>query len=429
MKLRSELKIKFIKAAAVSAVLSLLFLVLLYFYWNEGPTYGYGNQIAKWMSIVKELSIERKPVEDVMPVNVSYDRTAVPYYTPNDEFLGMLDMTDRQKLAAFLKMLKERDAYRYILCDINFSDPCLRSEYDDELFNTIASMRDIVVASSDLETDPEAIREKVALSEYVRRNVGDDYLKYDFMQDGNPSIALKMWQELDGGTYMESWWGALMNGRLCLKTLIPDFKYVVYGDVYAADNSMNIQNMGKTLQYYQRNHAYVRAFDDKIVLLGSWKNDDIHSTIAGMQPGIVVIYNAYLALKNMDNHVSLWTFTLIFIVVWLELMLIFRGSYGPLLHDVLRRNMEKIRHDERTLWKRWIFWCEEEFVKFKAFKEEHDTVWEFLNWPFGLINYGTPLIAMVILVYVMDGVFVNVIILGLFLGIVNQFQKKFKFVS
>lgn len=432
MKKRMDFKSKFIRAGVVSSILSLMVLALLYFYWNDGPTYGYGNQIAKWISIIKELNVEREPVEEVVPVNVSYDRTTVPYYTPDDEFLGMVDMTDRNKLNSFLKMLKERDEYRYILCDINFSDPQLRSEYDEELFSTIASMRDIVVASSNLETDPEAIRGKTALSEYVRRTVGDDFLKYDFMKDGNPSIALKMWQELDGGTYEESWWGACMNGKLCLKTLIPDFKYVIYGDVYAKDNSMNIQNMGKTLQYYQKAPGYARAYDDKIVLLGSWKNDDIHNTIAGLQPGVVVIYNAYLALKNMDNHVSVWLYILIFIVIWLEMMLIFRNSYMPQLLVILKQRLESVKNDKKNeckIWKRWLCWCEKEYVQFKEFKDEHDKIWEFLSWPLGLINYGTPLAVLVILAYLMDGVFVNVIIVGLFLGIVSKFQEKFKFVS
>ena len=323
MKKKKDLKTRLIRTGMISGILSLLIMIFMYYYWNDAPTFGYGGGLVKWMSTIKELQTEHETGEDLMLVNVSYDRTVVPYYTGNEEYLGEVDMTDRKKLNDFLNMLKERDTYRYIVCDINFSDPQLKSEYDEELFSTIASMRDIVVASSNLDADPEQIRDKVALSKYRIRSVGDGFLKYDFMTDGNPSLALKMWQDIEGGTYQEFWWGARMNGKQCFQTVIPDFRFAVYDDVNAEDSSMIIQNMGKTLQYYEKYPSYVNGYDDKIVLLGAWYNDDIHDTIIGQQPGVVIVYNAFLALCNRDNHVPFWISLLVFIVIWLEIMFIF----------------------------------------------------------------------------------------------------------
>ena len=105
------------RSGALSAFLTLLIMVVVYFYWNDGPTYGYGNELIKWMSIAREFQTEHEAAEDVIAIDVAFDRTTVPYYTENDEYLGTVDITDRKKLTDFLKMLKERDAYRYIVCD------------------------------------------------------------------------------------------------------------------------------------------------------------------------------------------------------------------------------------------------------------------------------------------------------------------------
>ena len=288
------------------------------------------------------------------------------------------------------------------------SDPQLKSEYDEELFSTIASMRDIVVASSNLDADPEQIRDKVALSKYRIRSVGDGFLKYDFMTDGNPSLALKMWQDIEGGTYQEFWWGARMNGKQCFQTVIPDFRFAVYDDVNAEDSSMIIQNMGKTLQYYEKYPSYVNGYDDKIVLLGAWYNDDIHDTIIGQQPGVVIVYNAFLALCNRDNHVPFWISLLVFIVIWLEIMFIFREAYLPAFRQKHKGN--------EWIW-RWK-------AKLKELRKEHPYIWQTIDIMAELISFATPLAILMIIVYLCTGLFVNIIIVGFFLGCINLCRKR-----
>lgn len=399
------------RSGALSAFLTLLIMVVVYFYWNDGPTYGYGNELIKWMSIAREFQTEHEAAEDVIAIDVAFDRTTVPYYTENDEYLGTVDITDRKKLTDFLKMLKERDAYRYIVCDVNFSDPQLKSEHDEELFNTIASMRDIVVASSDFDKDPELIRDKLALSKYKIHSVGDGFLKYDFMVEGKPSLALKMWQDIEGGTYEEFWWGAKMNGRPCMQTVIPSFRYAVYGDVYAEDCSISIQNMSNALRYYQMAPVYSRGYDDKIVLIGAWRNDDIHDTIIGQQPGVVIIYNAFLSLCNRDNQVSFWIYLIVFLTIWMEIMFIFRDSWTSVLRKRTRKN-------------KWICRWKEGLEKFRR---KHRVLWLVMDVISELINFATPLVLLMVIVYCTSGMFVNILVVGLFLGCISYLQKKFKF--
>lgn len=408
MKKKKDLKTKLIRTGVLSGILSLLIMIFMYYYWNDAPTFGYGGGLVKWISTIKELRIEHDVLEDVMPVNVSYDRTVVPYETIDNEYLGEVDMTDRRKLNDFLNMLKERDAYKYIVCDINFSDPQLRSEYDEELFATIASMRDIVVASSNLKTDPEAIRDKVALSKYRIRSVGDGFLKYDFMTDGYPSLALKMWQDIEGGTYEEFWWGARMNGKPCFQTVIPDFRFALYDDVSAKDSTLIIQNMGKALGYYKVSPSYAQGYDGKVILLGAWYNDDIHETIIGQQPGIVIVYNAFLALCNRDNHVPFWVSLLIFVVIWLEIMFIFRKSYLPAFRQM---------HKDKD----WIWGWKK---RLEEFRKNSPYLWGAIDVLAELISYATPLAILMIIVYLCTGLFVNILIIGFILVCISFFSEK-----
>lgn len=397
----------------LSAILSFLIMIFMHFYWNDSPTFGYGDKIIKFMSMTKELFIDRQPVENVIAINVSYDRMTAPYYAPNEEYLGVVDMTDRKKLNDFLNMLKERDAYSYIVCDINFSDPQLKSEYDEELFATIASMRDIIVASSDLNKDPEQIKEKTVLSKYKINSAGDGFFKYDFMIDGKPSMALKMWLDMENGTYEEYWWGAKMNGKSCFQTIVPDFKFAIYSDVNAADSSVTMQNMGNALQYYKISPSYARFYDGKIVLIGAWKNNDIHDTIIGQQPGIVITYNAFLALYNKDNSMPFWVCILTFIVTWLECMFIFRSSFTPKLSRHIKNKLRILLRIKIT---------------FHKLAKKYPFSWFFIEVLLSFVTFTTPLGVLMFVVYFTTGVFVNLIIIGFILWCVSHCNKKFKFV-
>ena len=402
-----EKKMKVLKVGMVSMVLTLLIMGYMHFYWNDSPTYGHGVKLVKWLVDSKERKIDHEPLEDVVLINVSYDKTVVPYFTSDYDSLGVVDVTDRKKLNSFLNMLKKRNAYRYIVCDINFSDPLLASEYDEELFATIASMKNIVVASSDMDMDPEVIKDKVALSIYKEESVGSGFLRYDFMKDGKPSIALKMWMDLFDGTYEEFWWGARMNGKPCLQTVMPDFRYVVYDEVHPKDSSLVIQQMGKTLEYYNVDSTYVRGFDDKVVLIGAWTRDDVHNTILGRQPGVLIVYNAFLSLCNRDNHVPVWAFLLVLIVVWLEIMFIFRKSYDLTFCSVgtkVMRFIEKKREVRRP----------------KVLKIIGEILLSF-------IEYVTPLAILMVLVYWTCGIFLNILIIAVFLGGIDFLYEKLNF--
>ena len=404
----------YLKAGLVSAALSALLLVLVYVYWNRSYTYGYGDQmIVKWAQR-KDLYIGHKFDDSkIVPVNVAYDKILVPHIDKRDSTIaGVRPITDRGELLAFLKMLKERDKYGYIMCDVRFDDH--QTEYDEELYATIASMRDIVVATDNVEESPEAIRNVVAESQYSSRQVGDIFMKYDLIHsDGSPSLALRMWEDITGGKMKKKWWGYTIDGKLCVRSLVYDFRYSIYDDLSHTDAkapkdsymySPSLRNLGSQIvEPYQEGFISGKFFDGKFIILGDFTEYDIHTTISGNQPGPIVVFNAFLSLMHGDNILPFWVYLLVYIVFWLESMFLLRNKFELNLRNfrVFRRIRavfyRKRRPDQRT--------------------GLHKTLYLML----GFLTYSTPLWIMGVCLYAVLGIFVNVIIVGTVFWVISWF--------
>lgn len=431
---------KYIKAGVWSAVLSVLFLFLIYVYWNMPYTYGTGDDFILKMSMIRDLAIEREFDDSkIVPVNVAYDKMLIPHLDPRDNTVaGVRAITDRGKLLTFLKMLKQRDKYEYIFCDIRFDD--YQTEYDEELFATIASMRDIVVASSNLDKVPEQLKDKAAMSFYSARIVGDDFMKYNYiLDDGTPNIALRIWEETTGGTMKKKWLRYSMNDKCCVRSIIPDFRYSIYDDIADASDrkstssnvySSKIYNLGaQVVEPYNEGYTSGKFFDDKFIMIGDFTENDLHSTISGEQPGPVIVYNAFLALMNEDNVIPLGVYLLLFVTLWFESMFLLKGRFGITF---------KLPGAKIKLWckKIWNVMCsfvskifrkkeekatETDAVAEQAKKSDRKVRYYIKKILFEYLGYSTPLIIIGIIVYAVSGVFVNALILGTLFTILSIF--------
>lgn len=410
-----ESKKKYVKAGLVSASLSLLLLVLTYAYWNLSHTYEFGDNVVVWSAKKMDLWFGHNFDDSkVIPVNVAYDKVFVPCVDKRDDriVLGVKAVTDRKKLLEFFRMLKDRDAYGYIICDIGFDG--YKTEYDEELFATIASMRDVVVATSDVTKAPEILRDKVAVSMYESRKVGDLFMKYDYvMPDGSPSVALKAWEDITGGQFKRKWWGWSSDGRLCMRSIVPDFRFSIYDDIADAGGrrvngshiySSKLDNLGvDVVDPYLEGLISGKRFDGKFIILGDLTEKDFHSTISGNQPGSVVIFNALLALMYGDHIYSFWIYLLLFVCFWMESMFLLRDRFN--LDFRLFRPFRRLRV--------WVYRSR----KVKTRDNIHVLLYKIL----GFFGYNSPLLALTLLVYVVSGVFVNALIVGTVFWIISWF--------
>ncbi|MBQ6709605.1 MAG: hypothetical protein IJN26_02775 [Bacteroidales bacterium] len=414
-------KKNYLYAGLVSLALSLILLVWTYSYWNRSYTYGYGDNWISKLAKHADLNMDHEfDPSGIVPVNVAYDKVLVPcvYKRDTSTVCGTTPITDRAKLLTFLKMLKDRDAYDYILCDVSFEG--FQTEYDEELYSTIASMRDIFVACVDLDKVPEVIRTKTAESSYIARKVGDSFMKYDLiLPEGNPNLALKMWKELDGGDVRRRWWGYTSNGKLCVRSFIPDFRYSIYDDIgeakeVDAPNSVGypstMKNLGAdAVDLYQEGYISGKFFDGKVILIGDLTENDMHTTITANQPGPVVVYNAYLALANGDHVISFWVYALILLVFWIDSMFLLRHVFSLKIADLKwLKTIESFLSQSVDLRGVWNGLKGKERFK----KVSMELLRAGLSIAIALLTYNSLLILLMICVYFTSGVYVNIIFAG-----------------
>ena len=324
-----------LKWALISLGLALVMTALFYLYLNLRYTYGVGDEDYLRIAKYNDVYVHHDEIDEEVAVNVAYDKVHVPYVQKTDydgfeiaDTIGVIDIVDRAKLASFMKMLKEADTYRYIVCDIRLTTE-YKTDADEELVELISSMRDIVIADTD--SLPQQLKPKAASVRYGKRRVGDDFMKYTCLDEGQETMAFRMWKDLTGGTYESKTLGIKMNGKNCLNYFVPYFRYSIY-DNYKdkgeddLGNEVTVYHLGYDVLAGEPSES-VKLFEDKIVLIGAWSKEDSHDTIIGPQPGISVIYNAYHALLNGDNYICWGIYALLFLLFWIMCMILFRSCY------------------------------------------------------------------------------------------------------
>ena len=115
--------------------LALLMLLVLYVMDITGFSTEGEVKLLKYINIAEQiLKSDDTPVpEDVLLINVNYDKTLVPVH---DEFgvpMGRTDITDREKLLQFLQAAEKNGNYKYILLDI-FFEKGYSTPFDSLLF-------------------------------------------------------------------------------------------------------------------------------------------------------------------------------------------------------------------------------------------------------------------------------------------------------
>lgn len=258
------------------------------------------------------LDPEDGPDDEIVCVNVAYDKELT---TVRDEFgdsLGSVAITNRSTLLRFLD-LASNSAYRYIFLDIRFEDG-LETENDSALFARIKSMPRLVFSThrglEDDISDP-ALRAKSAYADYRHKRLSG-FSRYEFIQDDQESVALRMYRELDGGEIHSCPLGYADKGRLCHNTLFISLPLSAT-DAYGPDGEILHPHLGSQLMVKYSAAELQQLLDNKIVLIGDFEND-LHSTFIGDVPGPLLSYYAYLALHQGNHRVNYWLYVFLFAI-------------------------------------------------------------------------------------------------------------------
>jgi hypothetical protein len=255
---------------------------------------------------------------------VAYDKQLIDYQDEMGIPAGNIDITDRGKLTELFTFLSTKNTYKYIVCDV-FFDSFLKSSADDSLYTLIATMPRIVVPMHETGNPlPEKIHHRAAYADYKTNIVESDVFKYQYLQHGQPSIPLFMWQELTGGRFEKHCFWYRINGHLATNSVVLDFFAEMQG-TYNQAGEKNYLNLGADVLDLISMNENTAIFNDKIILIGDLTEHDIHSTTDGLMPGVLVNYNAFRML--MENR------PITSALLWIILFAVFFAATTMILAD------------------------------------------------------------------------------------------------
>lgn len=299
--------------------LSLLHAGLLLFltFWLLERNYTYGDEkfLIKWSSVVKKmvLGVDTKPPRgDFLFINTCYDNMLIEKNDDDGLHIGNQAVTDRAKLARLFEIInKNPDGHKYILCDIFFED---ESPADKELRKQLQTTKNIIIPY--LQEDNGNLKYpvfEVNRGLAIYNKISGSFLKYTLLRnDTLKSIPLKMHEDISKSEFSQKGIFSYLNSKLCLNNVIIDFKIRYYDiqedkspDPYPSVNLGDLLSLPDTL--------IQQSVKNRIVLIGDLRDRDIHSTAIGDIPGVLVLLNTYLTLKNEENTIRPIMLLLLFV--------------------------------------------------------------------------------------------------------------------
>lgn len=276
-------------------------------------------------------------------VNTSFDKKLVNVYEDDvtfeghiDNVIGKTEITDRQKLLQFLRLLSKTD-YGYIVIDIRFAKELaekdsVNRQIDHELFEFIKAMPRCVVATHKEMELLDGLESKAALADYKSTVTATNFVRYQYF-DSIQSIPLLVYNEFQKVKGRDTI-GCIDRGplnvyyegdKLCTNSLFLEFSSQGFpslkkictekGDSVFIQ-AYNYKNMGSDyvdiLESFPEETvldfliADMKKGGEKPIVFVGNITEDLHDTYAGLQPGVIILYKAFDAISKGRHLISWW---------------------------------------------------------------------------------------------------------------------------
>lgn len=307
----------------------------------SGPSVGQRIEQFKAVSCVPNDPL----IEEYVFVNIAYDRQLVPVHDEYGFSKGVIDITDREKLNRFLSQLNNN--HKYILMDVLLSDK-YQSEYDSLLISSLLKTERISISrSSTTNLIDGCLIEKAGYTDYSTDISETNFVKYEFVKDGELTMPLMVYQSLEpqssiyamGPIYWSNWhfyWNSL---TLRFPIKLWDSYINKEGADFENFHEKRILNLGADI--LDLGVDIPSLVKDKIVVIGDFTENDIHDTYLGKIAGPVININAFEALRNNELEIP-WS--LIFFLMTFYVMISYFMLKSPISTD---RMLDKL-HLNRT---------------------------------------------------------------------------------
>lgn len=326
-------KIPISKKLVLGTFLHAFVLLFLTLYWLSLPNiYSDEAFFIKWTSIIKKtvFNIDPKPdPAEVLFIDISQNRTTVPQLNDFEELseYNQKVVTNRKHLAEFLALIEPyQDSIQHIFLDILFED----ESPDDSLFLAQANrMRNKVLIATRINeagkyVPPIFDLERTLTSYQVTQGL---FLKYGlFFQDSLKTGSLSLLEKIDGLKSERKWGMNWVDDKLAMVAPIVDFKLRPRDfqvSTSLEEQNFSIQPLGTILELKEIIDT-LDYFKNKIIVVGDYKND-IHQTVFGAIPGPLILFNAYLTLKDGSYEMSIWWLIFLFLSFWFLSFVAFSG--------------------------------------------------------------------------------------------------------
>ena len=314
---------------------ALVLLVAVYFFDNVQFSFGGLPTVSTMMENHRLKELEKHPEKlevdtNRVFINSAYDQEFV------SDYYGKVSITDRAMLLRFLRDLEKYDNYREVFIDIRF-EKGLETEHDSALVEQLVNMRNVFVAKhwdyeakADYPVIDDRISEHSAYADYGSTLFNNSFTKYQFLQPGGPSAALKIYEDLDGRgikRFGHNFFSIYWDRGLCFNSqfirIAEDYSY---GDEFRLNGDDKFHNLGNGIYGYMAEYPEVfdRFFKDlenKIVIVGDFVFDT-HDTYYKKQPGPYLNYLAYTSLHEGSHIVNPWISIVVYLLYVLILLII-----------------------------------------------------------------------------------------------------------
>ena len=311
-----------IGTAKIALGVGLFACIIIYIFGNNKIVEDYYNSISSGeRMVIGMLHKTQEAPDSVIFINTAYDQEIAQYYE-YDSLYGKqatktIAVANRGKLLRFLQSL-ERDGskYSYILLDIRF-EKGYETEYDTALYAQIVRMPRIVIPKHGEESlANSSLEKKAGRSDYGINKNESDFSKYQYIIDGEPSVALKMFNDCKkrnirkcGFLYFDGCVPAKVNFPL---TIINDYK------APRTDLSNVEDGFGN--------------FANKIIVIGDLTENDNHNTYIRELSGSEINLIAYWNLVKGYHKIQLWWAFIVYIAITLiAYVILYNGKWIKLL--------------------------------------------------------------------------------------------------
>lgn len=327
------------KRLCVSATIALLIIAADYVAGNLSYPILDTSADLGWQAFFKEYRDNPEDKGQLYIVDTSHD-TALAHVVEYGDTTGTAAVSDRAKIAEFLRIAAKAD-YKYIILDIRFEN-ILSTPYDSLLYSQIGNMPRIVFSKHREYVDenygppskkPEAlltIDNKGAFADY-RSMWTDGFSRYEFLQDSDESVSLRLYKEIDGKTIHRTWWGGYVDsdGNLCRNLQFIPFPKSA-SQSYGEKGKILHKHIGHHILDIDSEDELARQLEDKIILIGNFE-DDVHDTYIGSVPGPLIQYYAWKTLERGGHKINWWLelFLFLFYTVSIFCIILRLPEYKP----------------------------------------------------------------------------------------------------